>query len=146
MPLQLRQITSASEVPEVIACYLESFSSPPSGFTGLVSPTIGSGPTADRDRVLNFSTRQWFSHSIDPTSTWLKVVDTEKEDRVVASIRWNIYTKNPFENATSKPSAFWFPEGPTRTYTEMVLETLSEIRMRKHPHLCKQQSEKRNVK
>ena len=137
MALQLRHITSASEIPEVVACYFESFSSPPAGFTALVAPPIGSGPIADRDRVLNYSVRSWFAHSADPTSVWLKVVDTENQDRVVASMRWNIYTKDSLNDTTSKASAFWYDEGPRRRYTEMVLDILSNIRMRRFPHIRK---------
>lgn len=137
MRLELRQITSAAEVPEVIACYLESFSSPPSGFTPLVAPLIGSGPLAQQDRVMNFSVRLWFSHSADPTSIWFKVVDLDEKDKVVASMRWNIYRENPVGEKLPKPSAFWLEDGPRRTYTEMVLSQFVPIRARRQPHMCK---------
>ena len=136
MPLEIREISSAKEIPEVIACLLESFAEPEISFYDFVAPAHGTTEVARNDRVLIFSAREWFDHSSDPTSNWLKIVDTDNGDRVAASMRWNVYEKDPFLHGIPELNAFWQPEGPTRRFTEGVLGKLLELRIRRMPHLC----------
>ena len=137
MPLELRPVASAQEVPEVVACYLEAFASPDSPFTHIAAPILGTSPTAHQDRIMNFSVRQWFSHCADRSSHWFKVVDTDRNDRVVASAKWNIYAEDPFKNERLEPTAYWWPEGPSRRYADAVLENLTKLRVRRQPHMRK---------
>ena len=135
MPLELRGVTSPKEIPDIIRCLFESFKVPDTSFYNLVCPVTGSSTVAENDRIMNFSTREWFDHSGDPTSHWLKVVDTDSNDKVVASMRWIIYEKDPFGQLIPTSSAFWLREGPTRRYTEAVLHNLCKLRFRKQPHM-----------
>ena len=135
MPLELRPLSSASEVPEYISCYLEAFANPDSAFTHLAAPVYSTDPEARKDRVLGFSARQWFAHSADPSSHWFKVVDTDQNDKVVGGAKWNVYLEDPFKNGIPRASAYWWPPGPSKQYTEAVLNRLNEIRDRQKPHI-----------
>ena len=137
MPLELRRVVSATEVPELTACLLAAFEGTRSNFIHIAAPIYGSGPGAHEDRVKGLSTRHWFAHSVDPTSHWFKVVDTDSKDRVVAGARWNLYTEDPFKAEQHEPRAYWLPEGPERRYADIVLEKLQKIRsQRRQPHIC----------
>ena len=137
MPLELREVTSPKEIPEIIQCLFESFGDPDTSFYYLVCPITGSSTVAKNDRVVDYSMREWFDHSGDPTSHWIKVVDTDNNDKVVASMRWNIHREDPFGDDVPAPSAFWLREGPTRRFTESVVYNLCKLRFRKQPHLCR---------
>ncbi|KAF2232341.1 hypothetical protein EV356DRAFT_534641 [Viridothelium virens] len=135
MPLELRPVLSAAEMPEYISCYLEAFSNPDSPFTHLAAPVYGSDAEAQNDRVLGFSARHWFAHSADPSSRLFKVVDTERNDKIVGGAKWNVYLEDPFKKGVPKASAYWWPPGPSKRYTEAVFNRLLEIRNRRKPHI-----------
>ncbi|KAI9709700.1 MAG: hypothetical protein M1820_003102 [Bogoriella megaspora] len=130
MPLELRPLLSAAEMPEFISCYLAAFSNPDSPFTHLAAPIHDSSASAHQDRIQGFSARQWFAHSTDPSSRLFKVVDTERNDKIIAGAKWNINLEDPFKNGVPKASAYWWPPGPSKRYTEAVLNRLLEIRNR----------------
>ena len=136
MPFELREVTSPKEIPEITACLFESFAVPDTSVYYFVCPIKGPSDVAKNDRILDFSMREWFDHSGDPSSHWLKVVDTGNNDKVVASMRWNVYEESPYGEDVPKPSAFWLQEGPTRRFTEAVLHNLVTLRIRRQPHLC----------
>ena len=106
MSLELRPLLSAAEMPEYIACYLESFRNPDSPFTHLAAPVYGSDAEAQKDRVLGFSARQWFAHSADPSSRLFKVVDVERNGKIVGGAKWNVYLEDTFKNGAPKASAY----------------------------------------
>ena len=138
MPLELRAITSAKEVPEFVTCYLESFAHPESPYTHLAAPYYGSDSKIQQDRVIGFSARQWFAHCMDLSSHWFKVVDTELDDKVVAGAKWNVYLEDPFQSGTPVASAYWWPPGPSQRYTEAVFNRLTDLRVRRQPHIRRQ--------
>jgi hypothetical protein len=119
MPLELRPVASAKEAPELLACYLASSAHPTSPFTQLVAAVYGTGASAHKDRITGFSARQWFAHCSDPGSFFFKM-DTELHDTVVAGTEWNVYTNDHFKDAVPEGSAYWWPPGPSKRYTDAV--------------------------
>ncbi|KAL9039626.1 MAG: hypothetical protein Q9180_002416, partial [Flavoplaca navasiana] len=89
MPLQLHRVSSDGEFNEIVQCICESYATPvnriwrlfrhdpsPAGFIEL------------RDRLI----REFRG---DPTTCWLKIVDTDIGNKVVGAALWNTYTENP---------------------------------------------------
>lgn len=108
MSLSLSEVKHPQEFDELVQCECESYRTPldplfrlfryddsPAGFIEL------------RDRQVC----QWEG---DPTSHWLKVVDTELGSRVIGAANWNIFLENPYGEAGDdkrKAVADWWPEG-----------------------------------
>lgn len=89
MPLELRQVTSASEVPEIVQGWLENeFILTPT----LVAVNWVTDEDSYKDRIKDLSARHWFTHSTSPGSVWLKVVNTDLGNKVVAASRWTVPT------------------------------------------------------
>lgn len=90
MPLELRQVTSPSEVPEIVQGWLENeFILTPT----LVAVNWGTDEESYKDRIKDLSARHWFMHSATPGSVWLKVIDTDHDKEVVAASRWTVPTE-----------------------------------------------------
>ena len=92
MPLKLRQVTSAKEMPEIAQGLIETEAQL---IRPLLSINWGTDESSHKDRVEDLSARRWFRHSTTPGSVWLKVVDTDLGDKVVAASRWIIDTEKP---------------------------------------------------
>lgn len=106
MPLELRQVTSANEVPEIVAGWTRNMSLPTET---LESVDWGIDESSHKDRMDDLSARQWFMHSTTPGSVWLKVVDTDLGDKVVAASRWMIHTRAVSREAHQPVRAYWLP-------------------------------------
>lgn len=111
MPLELPHVKSDSEFDELIQWECESYQDPFNGFYHLLRPDRGSSPKG-REGFKELRDRQiaWYKH--EPTSTWLKVVDTDIGDRVVGGACWNTFLENPYPQPLDHPlEATWWPEG-----------------------------------
>lgn len=137
MPLELRQVASANEVPEIVEGWIknEAHLTQP-----LESIDWRTDESSYKDRVEDLSARQWFRHSTTPGSVWLKVVDTDLRDKVVAASRWIIHTR-PASSVSGRPNrAYWLPPGPARRFYEAIRNNFSAVRSdptRQQPHVRK---------
>ena len=125
MPLELRQVTSANEVPEIVEGWMENEAHL---FQPLVSVNWGTDESSHKDRVADLSARQWFTHSTTPGSVWLKVVDTDLGDKVVAASQWRIRTKIALSEAQQPVRAYWLPPDPARKFFEVMRSNFSAVR------------------
>ena len=140
MPLELREVTSFSEFPEVIECEFLAHETPWNGILEIFCPTLGTGPTARENAVKEGTDRQWMWHKADPTSHWLKVIDTDAEGKVIAAARWHVYKEDPYSNSASQSiDAVWWPEGEGRKFANMSLGIMMEQKLKytRKPHMCK---------
>ncbi len=111
MPLELRHVESDSEFNELVQCECESYEDPFNTFYLLLRPDRGCSPRG-RDGFKEFRDRQIAWHKNDPTSTWLKVVDTDIGDKIVGGACWNSFLENPYPQPIDHPlEATWWPEG-----------------------------------
>ena len=137
MPLELRQVTSANEVPEIVEGWLknERHLTP-----ALESVDWGTDESSHRDRIEELSARHWFRHSTTPGAVWLKVVDTELGDKVVAASQWRLQTE-PVSGEVAQPTrAYWLPPGPVRKLYEGMRNNFAAVRngpTRRQPHVRK---------
>jgi len=137
MPLELHEVQSAAEFPEIMDLYYNVFEEEQSNFLPIYAPILGNGPRAREDAIQTLTTRMWFWHTVDLNSTWLKVVDTDMGDKVIAAAKWNIYKTDPFTEPQTPSMAFWWPQGEGRRYSEMALDNIAAARLRRKPHACK---------
>ena len=81
---------------------------------------------------------QLTQHKADPTSTWLKVVDTDIGDKVVGGANWNTFSENPYPRPVDHPmEATWWPEGEASTngkYTTVLMG--SQVNQENSPISC----------
>lgn len=90
MPLKLVEVTDASEFNALVQCECESYDDPSTRFFRLFRHDLSrAGFIELRDRQV----REWQD---DPTAKWVKVVDTELGDRIVAAAKWNVYERDPW--------------------------------------------------
>lgn len=123
MGLELSEIHADDEssFKELIECEWISFESPYNGFFQIYCPIIGTGPNVRQDWMKESTERQLSWHREDPTSTWLKVVDSDS-GQIVGGAQWNVYLENPYPNGVEHTDAVWWPEGEGRKYASMALE------------------------
>lgn len=76
-------------------------------------------------------------HRVDPTSTWLKVID-DSNGMVLGGGRWSIYRAKPYDTSQNA-DASWWPAGIQREIASQCLAqflaTSDELMNR--PHVCK---------
>ncbi|MCJ1229539.1 hypothetical protein MMC12_006206 [Toensbergia leucococca] len=134
MPLELRQVISANEVPEIVEGWMKNAVQLTQT---LESVNWGTDESSHKDRVEDLCARQWFRYSTTPGSVWLKVVDTDLGDKVVAASRWTIRTRIASSEAILPARAYWLPPGPVRRFYEVIREDWSAVWNRQKPHVRK---------
>lgn len=111
MPLELREVTEDSEWNELIQCECESYEIPFNGIYVLFRPHRGNDQQG-REGFKELRDRQLRWYKQDPTSQWLKVVDTDIGDKVVGGAEWKTFKENPYTKVKEHPvEADWWPEG-----------------------------------
>lgn len=138
MPFKLEEVTSDGDFDDIIACLWESFYNPFQSFFPLFCPVVGTGPNAYAESIETSTDRYRNWHKSDPTSHWLKVIDTDTGD-IAAAAQWNICDKNPFEGENEPTEAFWHPEGTQREFMTKAMEIFEAPRekMMAKPQVCK---------
>ncbi|KAL8808964.1 MAG: hypothetical protein Q9223_003747 [Gallowayella weberi] len=121
MGLTLREVVSDDEFNEIIECEWTSYETPFNGFFQIYCPTIGTGSDARSESIKECTNRQLSWHKEDPTSRWLKVLDTES-GHVAGGAQWNIYRENPYPNGVEHTDAYWWSEGEGRKFASMALK------------------------
>lgn len=138
MTLKLQEIDPETDFSALSRCLFESHEDPPQKFFHLWFPIHGNDNQAREDAIQEGATRLKLWHTVDPTSYWVKVVDTVS-GRVAGASLWNIYEENPFVEIENL-QVTWFPDGGARRYVEQTLVDYDAPRARvaQKPHVCKQ--------
>jgi len=135
MPLELHEVKTAGEFAEVIQVQADAFDVPMSVSSRLFYPVLDQGPTAREDAIAGLVCRQWYVHCIDPTSRWLKVIDTERGGKVVAGAQWLIV--DTYAEKAPSIDPFWLPEGEKREFARKIFDQWADMRHDRKPHLGK---------
>ncbi|KAL4948053.1 hypothetical protein BDW69DRAFT_203827 [Aspergillus filifer] len=125
--------------PDLIAVEIESFNNPFQSIFRFFYPVFG--PESDEEKKIAHANlielhRKWARE--DPDSIWLKVVDTEDDDKIVGGLLIKIHKVNPFSKDRQKDeSALWYPPGSQRDYIDACLSLFNVPRERfmARPHL-----------
>jgi hypothetical protein len=135
MPFEVHEVKDVAEFAEVIRVQADAFDVPMSVSSQLFYPILDQGPTAREDAIAGLICRQWYVHSIDPTSHWIKVIDTERDGRVVAGAQWMIV--DTYTEKAPSITPFWLPEGEKREFAQGVFDQWADMRQDRKPHLGK---------
>ncbi|TVY64368.1 hypothetical protein LSUE1_G007924 [Lachnellula suecica] len=128
MVLKLQDIDPERDFPALARCLFESHETPPQGFFHVFFPINGEGDRAREDAIAEAAMRLKLWYTQDPTSKWLKVVDTET-GRIAGAAIWKIHTENPFANRTHE-EVTWFTDDGSRAFVEKAFELHSVPRAR----------------
>ncbi|MCJ1465021.1 hypothetical protein MMC07_003636 [Pseudocyphellaria aurata] len=137
MPLKVQEIASDAEFDEMIPLQWVSYEQPFNPFLIMYCPVRGTGPTARADSIQESKERQLQWHRADPSSHWLKVVDTDT-GAAIGGAQWNIYESDPFAKPPEHPfTAYWWEEGEKRQFIDEALGQWIGPRMERmrRPHL-----------
>ncbi|KAK2867769.1 hypothetical protein FQN49_003488 [Arthroderma sp. PD_2] len=101
------------DFPDLIAALWESYEDPAQPFFRIYCPIFNN----DREKSLADSTEFFHEEYRNefPESQWLKVVDTDADNKIVGAALWKIHQKDPFEGYKEENVvADWYPEGTMR--------------------------------
>ncbi|KAL4865160.1 hypothetical protein BDV12DRAFT_155466 [Aspergillus spectabilis] len=141
MRFQIHQVDPESaEFADVVACEVNSFDSPHQSIFRFFYPIFGPEPEDEKKNALQNLVqlqRQWARD--DPDSVWLKVIDTENNNKIAGGLLIKIHKNNPFPSTGEKESdsAIWYPAGSQREYIDQAMRIFNEPRERflQRPHL-----------
>lgn len=138
MVFQVETVTD-EDFPELIAAQWEAFESPFQGLLRMFFPVFNN----DREAGLKASIEGQLAdyHNEQPTVTWIKIVDTEANNKIVGAAKWYFFRENPHaKHGERKPfSADWYPQGITREFVTRAIVQFEgpRERMAQRPHACK---------
>jgi len=127
MPLKLLEMQDESEFPAVIQAEWEAFETPYCHLLPLFFPTHGMKPDARTEAMKAGCERQthWFKG--DPTSRWVKVIDTET-GRVAGGALWHVFTENPYAKPDDEEISWW-AKGEDREMATLLFSQFLTPRM-----------------
>ncbi|KAF1836774.1 hypothetical protein BDW02DRAFT_545349 [Decorospora gaudefroyi] len=91
MPLQIQPITSSADFSRFVEIHLESFASG-GGITSLLTPS----PLPD-DYIPKMIDKHIKSWREEPDVTYLKIIDTDLDGKMIAGAKWRVNTKERTE-------------------------------------------------
>lgn len=135
MVFQISKV-SDQDFPELVTAEWESFETPFQGVLRLFFPILDD----DRAASLHHSTDAQLDeyHKEQPLVTWVKVVDTEANNKIAGAAKWYFYTDGMpahFDEAETMV-ADWYPEGVKRDFATMAVRQFERPRalMARRPH------------
>ena len=144
MSFHISEVTSRAEFDQVIACERAAYQTPQNSLFDILYPfqLFSKSKNPDEAALHDLTERQWADHTGDPSSHWLKAVDTISNEIIGAAL-WNIYPADPcLGQAIEHFAATWWPQGELRTYATEYVKRLLEHRANavRGPHMRKPQS------
>lgn len=136
MPLKLVHLKSDDEFDELVRCEFAAYDTPPCKLKNLFFPPQGTEEATVQEAVQ----RQTAWHRGDPTSYWIKVVDTDNNDQLLGAACWHVYDADPYA-AESDEECDWFAKGEDRDVANALMGQFVTPRMTymRKPHICKPQ-------
>jgi GNAT superfamily N-acetyltransferase len=132
--LQLHEVQSDGDFDALIPLLWHSYSSPRIPFLPLLFSAQEDLPES-KAKAMEMSKHMFLKmHHADPSSHWLKVVESETGE-IVGGCRWHFHTTNPYEGA--KPSKFVAPFSANETEKEFASLVLGQILNPRAERYCK---------
>jgi hypothetical protein len=133
MPLKLVHLESDDEFDAIVRCEFVAYETPPCKLKELFFP-----PQVTREATIQEAKqRQTAWHRGDPTSYWLKVIDTDDNDKLLGAACWHVYEADPYA-VESDEECDWFPKGEERGIGNALMGQFLTPRMTymRKPHIC----------
>ncbi|KAL4944208.1 hypothetical protein BDV06DRAFT_112635 [Aspergillus oleicola] len=114
----VKPIDPSTDIPELTRAIWTAFENPYQGIVHLFYPVLNN----DREKSLQTSIENIAEEyrQSQPQLTWVKVVDTQNENRIAAAAKWFFYEEDPHAHAHGEEEdgvvADWFPEGVSRDF------------------------------
>ena len=119
MPFETTELSSNADFGELVRVEWESYEQPYCRLIRLFFPVLDNGPDARAKAMEESTERQLQWHNGDPTSHWIKVVDT-KTGRIIGAACWHIYEENPY-STQSEEECTWYPAGEAREMANSLM-------------------------
>ena len=136
MPFETTELSSNADFGELVRVEWESYEQPYCRLLRLFFPILDNGPDARAKAMEESTERQLQWHNGDPTSHWIKVVDTETR-RITGAACWHIYEENPY-STQSDEECTWYPAGEAREMANSLMGQFLTPRTKymAKPHIC----------
>ena len=140
MPFELSEVTADADFEELIRVEWLSYEQPYCRLIRLFFPILGADPDAQATALEESIDRQLRWHKEDPTSRWIKVVDSENK-RIAGAACWHVFEKNPYD-VESEDECTWYPAGESRDLANSLMRQFLTPRMKymAKPHVCMKMS------
>ncbi|RDW81571.1 uncharacterized protein DSM5745_05128 [Aspergillus mulundensis] len=132
---QLHPITD-SDFPALTTALWESFENPRQGLLRLFMPILNNDREASLQACITAQREEYHHHQ--PHCTWIKIVDTQSENRIAAAAKWYFYDDNPYDEHGEVLVADWYPEGVSREFATQAVRIFERPReeMARRGHAC----------
>ena len=136
MPFETTEVSADADFNELVRVEWEAYEQPYCRLIRLFFPLLDNGPDPRAEALKESIERQLQWHNEDPTSHWIKVVDTETE-RIVGAACWLIYEENPY-STQSDAECTWYPAGEAREMANSLMGQFLTPRTKymEKPHIC----------
>ncbi|KAL4816104.1 acyl-CoA N-acyltransferase [Aspergillus spinulosporus] len=131
---QLR-IATEDDFPEIYSKLWESFENPFQGVLRLFFPILDNNREASLQTCIAGQLEEY--RQLQPTITWVKIVDTQDSDKLAAAAKWYFHEKNPHTGPqVGQLVADWYPEGIGREFATLAARQFERPReeMAQRPH------------
>lgn len=127
------------DFPELVRAVWEAFEDPFQSLSRLYCPIVNNDVPASLDA---FTQLMLAELAAEPPGrlAWIKVVDSEANDSIVAGSKWCFYQENPHANQDEEGFvAFWHPDGIGREFATEAFRQIDRPRktMARRPHARK---------
>ncbi len=136
MHFETTEVSANSDFNELVRVEWDSYEQPYCRLLPLFFPVRGEGSHARAEALEESVQRQLQWHHGDPTSHWIKVVETET-GRIVGAAYWHIYEENPYATQSDEECT-WYPPGEGREMANSLMGQFLTPRTKymAKPHIC----------
>lgn len=136
MPVEISEISADADFDELVRVEWAAYEEPYTKLIRLIFPIFGDGPEARAAALKESTERQVRWHRKDPTSHWIKAVDSTT-GVIAGAACWHVYKANPY-GVPSGEECTWYPEGEGRELANSLMRQFIAPRMKymAKPHIC----------
>lgn len=131
------EVAREEDFPELVQAMWESFEDPLQSLSRIYCPIVNNDIPASLEAFTQLMLGELASEQPGRLA-WIKVMDTEANDKIVAGSKWYFYQENPHANQ-EEFVAIWHPEGIGRDFATAAFLHIDAPRktMARRPHARK---------
>ena len=143
---RIKPIDPKTDIPELTRAIWTAFENPYQGIVHLFYPLLNNDRGKSIQTAIENIAEEYRTNQ--PQLTWVKVVDTQNDDLIVAAAKWFFYEEDPHAGAHALEGnregeregivADWFPEGIQRDFATQAVRLFEGPRegLARGPHAC----------
>ncbi|KAL4797286.1 hypothetical protein BDV19DRAFT_51702 [Aspergillus venezuelensis] len=139
---QIKPIDPFTDIPPLTRAIWDAFENPYQGIVHLFYPLLNNDKEQSIQTAIENIAEEYRTNQ--PQLTWVKVIDTQNDDLIVAAAKWFFYEEDPHAGAHGHEGngdgegivADWFPEGVSRDFATQAVRLFEGPRegLAKGPH------------